>query len=456
MPTGAASCGAQPLDDRWLFTGRHAVLQRIVTWMQADTPPHAGAPATPALGAAGALVVTGPAGCGKSAVMRHLAALSDPDAREQLLAHAPAGPDPDTDPGIGAVAATVDLHGMGERELATTLAEQLGLPRPQAGWQLIADLTRMAAPPIVLLDGLDEAVPEHLDKLATELLVALGTVARVVITTRQLEFLWYGPAAEGARVVGLQEMFGRDVPIIDLDAEPGTAADIEQYVARWLAAAGQEDLVQAVAPALAGRAGEFGGFLYAQVLTSQILRQVIDARTDGWQRQLAGTVGAALDREFSIGAPLMHDGAEVPGAARDLLHALAWGLGRGMPRQVWQVAASALSPDGVRYRAADLDWALEHYGCYVVEDEQHGEAVYRLAHLEFAEHLLGSPLPVPGTPQAWALAEELVALPGAKPPADGEPDRRSPYLRAYLTRHVSIAGTPGVDALYRLVKDTPE
>ncbi|HKR51293.1 MAG TPA: hypothetical protein VJT72_17275, partial [Pseudonocardiaceae bacterium] len=211
-----------------------------------------------------------------------------------------------------------------------------------------------------------------------------------------------------------------------------------------------------VAPALADRAGEFGGFLYAWIMTTQILRRVIDVSAQGWQWQVATTVGGALDRELSTGVSLVRDGVGIPGAARDLLHALAWSLGRGMPQVVWQAAATALSLDGAEYRAADLDWVLEHYGCYVIEDERDGEAIYRLYHQELAEHLTGSPLPLPGSPAAEALAEALVALPEAKPPTDGEPDQRSPYLRRHLAQHASIAGTTGVDALYRLVKDMPE
>ncbi len=441
MTAKTAFCGAQPQREGWLFTGRRAALQRIVTWMGGDTP--------------GALVVTGPAGCGKSAVVGHIAALSDPRNREELLAHAPPGP-AGPDPGVGAVGASVDLRGMDEQDLAVTLAEQLGLRKPQAGWQLIADLTRMASPPTLVLDGLDDAIPEHLDKIATELLVALGTVARVLLTTQHREFLWSGPPSEGARFVDLQEMFGRDVPVIDLDAEADTPDDIEQYVARRLRAEGRGDLVDQVAPALASRATEFGGFLYARIMTTQILRRVIDVSAQGWQHQLATTVGGALDRDLSAGVTRVRDGAGIPGAARDLLHALAWSLGRGMPRVVWEAAATALSSDDVEYRAADLDWVLQRYGCYVVEDEQNGEAIYRLCHQELTEHLLGSELPVPGSPAAQALAEALVALPESKPPAYGEPDPRSPYLRRHLTRHASVAGTYGVDALYRLVKDTPE
>ncbi|MGH3565707.1 MAG: hypothetical protein ACRDRH_06680 [Pseudonocardia sp.] len=441
MTAGAASCGVRPRHEGWLFTGRWAALQRIVTWMGGDTP--------------GALVVTGPGGSGKSAVVGHIAALSDPSCRGELLTHTPPGP-PDSDPGAGTVDAWVDLCGMGEQDLVVALAEQLGLPRPQAGWQLIAGIAGMTSPPILVIDGLDEVIPEHFDKIATELLVALAAVARVLVTTRQQEFLRHGPPPEGLRVVGLPEMFGREVSIIDLDGEPGTPDDIEQYVARRLRAGGRDDLVELVAPAVAGRAGEFGGFLYAWIMTSQVLRRVVEVGARGWQPQLATTVGGALDRDLSVGVSLVRDGVEIPGAARDLLRALAWNLGRGMPRCVWQAAASALSSGGVVYRAADLDWVLAHYGCYVVEDDQEGEVVYRLFHQEFVEHLLGASFPVPGGPEAEALAETLVTLTEAEPPMDGEPDRRSPYLRRHLARHASMAGTPGVDALYRLFKGTPE
>jgi len=441
MTAGAVSCGVQPWDERWLFTGRCAVVERIVAWMGGDAP--------------GVFVVTGPAGCGKSAVVGHVAALSDPAGREELLTHVPLG-SVGSDPGVGAVDAWVHLGGMGEQDFVVALAERLGLPRPQAGWQLIAGIARMASVPVVVLDGLDEAIPEHVDKMATELLVALGTVARVVLTTQQQEFLWRGSSPGGLRGVGLREMFGCDASIVDLGDESDTADDIERYVARRLCAGGRGDLVERVAPAVVGKAGEFGGFLYARMMTSQVLRGVVDVGVRGWQRQLAVPVGGALDRDLSVGVTLVRDGVGVPGAARDLLGALAWNLGRGLPRVVWQAAATALSSGGVRYRATDVDWVLEHYGCYVVEDVQDGEVIYRLYHQELVEYFLESPFPVPGSPETEALAETLVMLTEAEPPVDGEPDRRSPYLRRHLVRHASMAGTPGVDALYRMFKGTPE
>ncbi|MDQ3990561.1 MAG: ABC transporter ATP-binding protein, partial [Actinomycetota bacterium] len=433
--------GIEPQHEGWLFTGRRAVLGRIVTWLEGDAP--------------GVLVVTGSPGCGKSAVVRHIAALSNSTEREELFAHASAeltGPDP----GVGAVDAFVDLCGMDEQDVAVALAGQLGLPTPRASWQLIADMTRMASPPTLVLDGLDDALPEHLDKIATELLVALATVARLLLTTHQQDFLWCGPPSEGARVVELDEMFGPDAPVIDLDDDSDAPGDIEGYVARRLRAGGRGDLVAQVAPVLAGRAVELGGFLYGRILTSQILRGVVDVSAPGWQWQVATTVGGALDHELATGPSRVRDGAPIPGAARDLLHALAWSHGHGMPRVVWAAAATALSANGVEYGAADLDWVLDHYGCHVVEDEQDGETTHRLCHQELAEHLTESPLPLPGSPAAEALADALMTLPEARPVADGEPDRRSPYLRRHLVRHASIAGRSGVDALCLLAGDTPE
>jgi hypothetical protein len=119
VTAGTPSRDVEPQHEGWLFTGRRAVLQRIVTWMAGDAP--------------GALVVTGPAGYGKSAVVRHLVALSDPGEREERLAHAPPGP-AGPDPGVGAVDASVDLRGMDEQDLAVALPSSSACPaRRRAG-----------------------------------------------------------------------------------------------------------------------------------------------------------------------------------------------------------------------------------------------------------------------------------------------------------------------------------
>jgi len=99
-------------------------------------------------------------------------------------------------------------------------------------------------------------------------------------------------------------MFGRDGPVIDLDDDADAPDDIEQYVARRLRAGGRGDLVEQVAPVLAGRATEFGGFLYGEVLTSLILRRVIDVSAEGL------VVAGRDDGRRGVGSRPLAPGAE--------------------------------------------------------------------------------------------------------------------------------------------------
>lgn len=426
------------LSETWLFTGRHTVLTRIVAWIRAEVP--------------SAFVVTGSAGSGKSAVVGRIVALSQPAQRRAVLEHAPLEPE-DPDPGVGAVDADVHLRGMGAQDLVTVLADRLQLPAPRSCWQLVEAVAEMASPPLLVFDGLDEAIFEQATELVTDLLVPLSVVARVLLATRHQEFGWRPPLSGQEASAQLGELFGANTSVVNLDAEPDTRHDIEQYLTRRLRSAGRADLVPRVASALARKATAWqGGFLYARTVVSQFARGIIDAHEQGWEEQLAATTAGALEHDLSSGT-LVRDGVELPGAARDLLRALAWGMGRGLPEGgVWEAAATALSPNGVTYRAADLDWVLEHYGCYIVADEQDGEAVYRLSHRTFVEHLVASSPKVAGRAASQALAEALVAFTQKQTTTD----LCSPYLRRHLPRHAAHGGPDGIAALRRLAEADPE
>ncbi|MGH4015971.1 MAG: hypothetical protein ACRDSL_19030, partial [Pseudonocardiaceae bacterium] len=436
-----------PLQEEWLFTGRRAVLARILAWIHTELP--------------GAFVVTGSAGSGKSAVVGRIAALSESAARRALLEHAPLEP-ADPDPGLGCVDAAVHLRGMGAHDLAIVLADRLQLPAPASCWQLIEAVAAMPYPPVLVFDGLDEAIAEQATEIVTDLLVPLSVLASVLLATRHHEFGWRQPPSGQGAAARLDELFGGRATVLDLDVEPDTGHDIERYVAGRLRAAGRVDLAPRVAPVLARRAAaQRGGFLYARTVVSQIVRGVIDVQAQGWEGQLAVTTVGALEHDLASGTRI-RDGVELADAARDLLRALAWGMGRGMPgRGVWEAAATALSPNGVEYRAADLDWVLEHYGCYLVEDEQDGEVLYRLWHREFVEHFLECSPDVGGRAAGQALAEALVALAWTQTTQTptrrgGATDLCSPYLRRHLPRHAAHAGPAGVRALRRLAEADPE
>ncbi|MGH3837343.1 MAG: hypothetical protein ACRDSF_16820, partial [Pseudonocardiaceae bacterium] len=436
---GIAQSQESPLQEEWLFTGRRAVLARILAWIRTEAP--------------GAFVVTGSAGSGKSAVVGRIVALSEPSQRRVVLEHAPLEPE-DPDPGMGCIDAAVHLRGMGAHDLATVLADRLQLPAPASCRQLIEAVATMAYPPVLVFDGLDEAIPEQATEIVTDLLVPLSVLASVLLAIRHEEFGRRSPQSGQQAAVRLGELFGGNASVVDLDVEPDTRQDIERYLTRRLRCAGLADLVPQVAPVLARKAvTRQGGFLYARIVFSQIVRGVIDAHAPGWEGQLAATTAWALEHDLSS-ETLVRDGVELPDAARELLRALAWGMGRGLPgRGVWEAAATALSPAGVEYRAADLDWVLEHHGCHIVEDEQDGEPVYRLSHRTFVEHLVESSPNVAGCAAGQALAEALVAL-AHKQTRHG--DECSPYLRRHLPRHAARAGPAGVAALRRLAETDPE
>ena len=431
-----------PLQEEWLFTGRHAVLTRILAWVHAEVP--------------GAFVVTGSAGSWKSAVIERIVALSDASRRRVLLKHGPlASSDPD--PGVGGIDVGVHLRGMGAYDLATVLADRLQLPTPHSCWQLVEAVAKMSYSPILVFDGLDEAIAEQATEIVTDLLVPLSVLTNVVIATRHQEFGWRQPSSGQEAAVQLAELFGGNAVVVDLDAEPGTRRDIEGYVTRRLRCAGQADLAARVAPVLARKAAaQQGGFLYARTVVSQIARGVIDAHAQGWEGQLAATTVGALEHDLS-NRVRVRDGVELPGAATDLLRALAWGMGQGLPGAgVWETVATALSPDGVEYCAADLDWVRERYGCYIVEDEQDGEAVYRLAHRTFVEYLMASSPDVAGLPAGQALVEALVAFTQKQTRSGDVTDLCSPYLRRHLPRHAAHAGPTGIAALHTLAEADPE
>ncbi len=446
-----------PLQEEWLFTGRRAVLARILAWIHTEEP--------------GAFVVTGSAGSGKSAVVGRIVALSEYSRRRVLLEHAPLEPE-DPDPDVGGIDVGVHLRGMGAHDLATVLADRLQLPAPQNCWQLVEAVAKMPYPPALVFDGLDEAIPEQATKIVTDLLVPLSVLASVLLATRHPEFGWHQPPSGQEAAARLSELFGGNATVVDLDAEPDTRHDIERYLTRRLRAAGLAELVPRVAPVLAKKAAtRQGGFLYARTVVTQIARGVIDAHAQGWEGQLAPTTIAALEHDLSSRIR-GRDGVKLPDAASDLLRALAWGMGQGLPgRGLWEAAATALSPNGGEYRAADLDWVLEHYGCYIVEDEQDDEVVYRLSHRTFVEHLVASSPAVAGRAAGQALADALVAFAQKettqKETTQQEPtqtqtdhggatDRCSPYLRRHLPRHATHAGPAGIAALRRLAETDPE
>ncbi|MDQ0944045.1 tetratricopeptide repeat protein [Streptomyces sp. V1I1] len=438
-----AARGAGRTEEGWFFTGRRSVLTEIVEWLVERKP--------------GLFLVTGSAGSGKSAVLGRIATLSHAGQREEARAHDALSED-DPDPGAGAVDASLHLRGMDPQWLARALADELGLAEPRTPAALIADLETLdlGRPPVLLLDGLDEAAPEQSSAVAEQLLVPLSRIATVLLGSRDRPFRPYAEPQEPLAET-LTRWLGTSARVADLDALPETARDITAYAERRLRAGGLPEAVQnEAAGALAERAmSSAGGFLFARLVTTSLIRRFREGGDSGHQG-IPASIADAFAKDLARGPKLTRDGAELPMAAVDLLTALAWSMGRGMPAHgVWERAATALGSARANFEQADVDWVLNAYGRYIVEDSDGTQAVYRLYHREFVDHLRRMSQyrgEESGVSPARAIAQALVGLLREEAGGAGGLKGANPYLLHQLPGHALQAGGVGITLVRELAQ----
>ncbi|MFI6158279.1 tetratricopeptide repeat protein, partial [Kitasatospora sp. NPDC051170] len=433
-----AARGVDATKEGWFFTGRRHALREITDWLHA--------------GAAGMLLLTGSAGAGKSAVAGRIAALSDPAERAALMEHDPLTED-DPDPGEGSVDAAVHLRGMSVQDLADALAYRLGFPEPKTPADLIARLERSDATRgrrhTLVLDGLDEASPGQAALIAGQLLTPLSRLCTVLLASRDRPFQPHQALGENLDTA-LTRTVGAAVRILDLDEEHDTAMDIADYVRRRLRADGiaagpSDDIARALAER-AGTAG--GGFLFARIVASHLGRTLATDPDRPWRDRIPADIADALTRDLASDSDRHRDGHRPPHAASDLLTALAWAAGNGMPAHgIWQTAAQAVSDHDTAYGPDDIDWLLEHYGRYIVEDNDGHQAVYRLYHRELITHLRSTTTARPADPAALAIVRALVALTLDQTANGASPEQANPYLQRHLPGHALAAEGPGITAL---------
>ncbi|MGP3685533.1 tetratricopeptide repeat protein [Streptomyces sp. IBSNAI002] len=443
-----ASRGAPVDDGGWFFSGRRNVLGRITEWLGARQP--------------GLFLVTGSAGCGKSAVLGRVATLSDPVHRADILEHGALAPE-DPDPGEGSVDASLHLRGHTVQQLAEAIAGELGLPVPQTPAALIAEVEKNWPAacadrlPALVLDGLDEAAPDQAYPVVEQLLAPLSRLVCVLLGSRDRPFRpqedLQEPLDEAVRRLG-----GVRARASDLDDEADTEHDIRTYCRRRMEAREMPPGDAATAAGLiADRASAHtGGFLFARMATDSVIRRFTAApeASEDWAQAIPLSISAAFTEDLAEGPERERDGVVLPHAAQDLLTALAWSAGNGMPaRGVWEAAASALAPGDTAYGPEDVDWLLNTYGRYVVEDSDGTQAVYRLYHREFIGHLREARDGADGSDGAYRVASALVGLLREQTAEATQTATANPYLRRSLAAHAAMAGERGVTLIRDLVTD---
>lgn len=428
------------------FTGRTELLSKLVEVVRSPQP--------------GMHVLTGPPESGKSAVLGWLACRSDPKQRAKIKGHSEV-----TDPGENSIAGVVVARRLSVTELTNALDLSLSngfLPADRAGQRGIGELLDAIEAtgrcPVVVVDGLDEAGVDRTGQeawaVAQKVLRPLALVASVIVSTRDRAA--QTPMTHVAQPSGMQATPGltatslvaaltaeasRVFNMLDLVDEPG---DIETYVAARL-----DGIDAAMDPAaVASYVNEIadkdlqGRFLFARLLTARLREHPIDTHLPNWRESLVDSVEESFDQTIADLEPMQRDGDVVAGAAKDLLAALAWAFGAGMPDDVWAPVATALSPKGTRYSRNDVFWALQVAGRFIVEDGNGTQAAYRLASHRLAEHLVSQASDDAAVKVAEAVQELLLQRVEA-----GRDPKAETYLRKHAWQHCAQAGDAGIKLL---------
>lgn len=414
------------------FSGRGRVLTELVSWLTTTESDGKGR------------IVTGNPGCGKSAILGRIVALSDPDYRARIDLSAA---DPATIAPENSVAVAVHARHKALEEVVAKIAAGLGIDAdgPAALLQELSRRGRSDPSIVIVVDALDEAGSgTAVDaggrgeprRIARELLRPMSEIAtvRLLVGTRR----------------ELLTSLGTTFTTLDLDLPVyRTDEDVAGYVRQVLLAAdepeiptpyrGKVELAQHIGGGVARRAS--GVFLVAR-MTARSLRSapLVDTTEPGWVERLPSEIGAALD-DF-----LARFGPDEPRVRRMLLP-LAFAEGQGLPRgKIWTRLASELS--GLLCTEEDVSWALDVAAPYVSEVTEGARSVYRLFHQSLAEHLRHTPGRTTEEIQATIVDALISTVPVSARAESPDWFAALPYVNHHLATHAAAAGV-----LDRLVGD---
>ncbi|WP_081240576.1 hypothetical protein [Streptomyces viridosporus] len=429
----------------WCFVGREADQDAIAGWLAEHR--------------SGLLVVTGRAGCGKSALLGNVLLHADPGLGELLpvLSRAGiAGREHEGAPELPAFDATLHLTGATTHDVTTRLAKALSVEmspdalypveRSNALIRALRSASRPDRTYTLLVDALDEA---HEPALIAGLLRELGTLDGVRIVVGSRPSSYEGPDRPPSTDRDLLEALGEGEEHVHVQWLRRDARALSEFVTQGLEQTraafpgGPEtfqDAVRRAAVLIVGDEYADRDFLYAGLAVHEIQADpgLLTADRVG---ELADLLRG--DHRTLFAAALRRLGARHACAPR-LIEALAHAQGRGLPRadRIWATAASALG-DGPadRVGSADIDDVLKAAAPYIMLDGEDGQSVHRLAHRTFAEYFTqaGSS---DAAERALRVTDALVRL------TDDSADRPlNPYLERHLSGHAAAVGSRGWAAL---------
>jgi WD40 repeat protein len=449
----------------WLLTGRVRLMQDLIRGASA----------------AGVTMVTGSAGCGKSAALARLVTLSDEDFRAQHADELAAVPG-DLLPQVGAVHLALTAREKSSEDILALICHYLDLRIPRrrrkgdltAYMQALSDY--LAAQPLtIVIDALDEA--REAASLIRGVLAPLRRVHRdqlcLLIGVRSPGGDTVAPpdaamADESPDVQPLADLVAAELApewILQVDREPWWLQnDVGAFVRDRLTnrprspyrkqAGAIDEIIRAIG-AMAGPS-----YLYAKVAADSLARRpdVIAPDDPAWRSALdAGLLGVFQD-DLQVSVPSRarrRDGVT-------LLRAVAFARGSGMPwTQVWPAVATAVAAsDGANfsYGDRDVEWLLaSRLNAYLERDRQDDLTVYRLPHDELRQTLryqwrrllaesrpegeAGNDMPAAGEAEIAAVEEQIALRLSPTLRASVAVDQAiSPYVRRHLAEHALAGG----------------
>jgi WD40 repeat protein len=382
----------------------------------------------------GLLIVTGPRGWGKSALLSRVVALSS--RRYLTLLGAQRECVINGNGGQGGLDAAVFARDRAPGWVAAQLALQLGYRSGD-----IADLVARCADEPRPLSAVVDAVDESEDPAAL--------IGDVVVEL----------AAAGVRIAiaGLRQRIVRDVPQratwVDLgDAQFGDDA-IPEYATRRLSGAATYTSPEARIVAREIGAGAEKNFLVAELVCRTLARRdPIDTTAPGWQDEIPSDLTDAFNDYLGRFGEQRED-------VLALLHPLAHARGDGLtvdPPEIWLRTANALRPDTLDpFEHADLRKVSRRAADYLIASAGNGER--RLYHQDLADviarlsaseqllatgqNLTSDAIGLQARSARRRFVETLIAqLPGDRGAAIDAYARLDPYLHAHLPAHLADIG----------------
>ncbi|MDQ2706305.1 MAG: ATP-binding protein [Actinomycetota bacterium] len=377
-------------DTRWLFTGRANLVRELIGLVDPSTRDTDGLSSTVTL-------VTGGAGCGKSAVLARLVTLSDPEflrAYTHQLTDVPG----ELRPAPGAIDVAVLATGKYPHEV---LAQILAVitDKHSDNTPAVTDLDALVEacraqigrrrdagqPTTVVLDALDESEqPLRIAQALHRLIETAGL--RLLVGVRspagpEDPLAATGPAGPLADQV--EQLFG--ARRLRVDQDPWWCQDdITRYAASILRHnstslySSHGELAEQLAQVISDRVGR--SFLVARLAATALTQRMdlVDPNDSAWHATLdEGIVGvfrADLTRLF----PDLHRRLDTV----ELLRAVAFAFGRGLPwGDIWPLVANAVADRHAKFGDRDIAELLASpISAYLITDQEDDTTVYRLFH----------------------------------------------------------------------------